>query len=176
MRQLTHDELHALMDGDPHLKEKSDEVHSLPQVSSEEKERGKLQMMEIYAEAINCTRLDTAKDFVKKAFSLIRRGETLDTLCEEYASRKLCHSSLGNNYICFCDEGKERWVSFSGKIVIEDETGVTLEATDGSGAVLKHKKGDYRKDVDGNVEIRIGSYAEFIRYPKGCEIKHRPKG
>jgi len=81
-----------------------------------------------------------------------------------------------NNYICFCDEGKERWVSFSGKIVIEDETGVTLEATDGSGAVLKHKKGDYRKDVDGNVEIRIGSYAEFIRYPKGCEIKHRPKG
>ena len=104
MRQWTHDELHTLMDGDPHLKEKSDKVHSLPRVSSEEKEQGKLQMMEIYTEAINCTRLDSAKDFIEKAFSLMRRGETLDMLCEEYALQKLCHSSLGNNYKCFCDE------------------------------------------------------------------------
>ena len=106
MRQWTHDELHALTDGDPHLKEKSDEVHSLPQVSSEEKEQGKLQMMEIYAEATNCIRVNTAKEFVTKVFSCMRQGKTLDTLCEEYATQKLCHSSLGNNYICFCDERK----------------------------------------------------------------------
>lgn len=81
-------------------------------------------------------------------------------------------ASFGNNYICFCDEMKERWVSFSGKIVVEDETGITLEANE---AILKHKKEDYRKDANGNVEIRIGSYAEFIRYPKECEIRHLPK-
>lgn len=106
MRQWTHDELHVLMDGNPHLKEKSGAVHSLPSVNSEEKERGKLQMMEIYAEAVNCMQVDTAKDFVTKAFSRMRQGKTLDALCEEYALQKLCHSSLGNNYICFCDEGE----------------------------------------------------------------------
>lgn len=104
MRQWAHDELHALMDSNPNLKEKSDRVHSLPQVSSEEKEQGKLQMMEIYAEAINCGRVNTAKDFIIGVFALMRRGEALDTLRDEYASKKFCHSSLGNNYICFCDE------------------------------------------------------------------------
>lgn len=104
MRQWTHDELHVLMDGNPKLKAKSDKVHALPQNSSEEKEQGKLQMMEIYAEAINCVRVNIAKEFITKAFSCMRRDMTLDVLCEEYASQKLCHSPLGNNYVCFCDE------------------------------------------------------------------------
>src|SRR3989344_3950078 len=120
MRQWNHDELHALMDGSPKLKAESNEVHSLPKNSSEEEEQGKLQMMEIYAEAIGCTQVNTSKEFVAKAFSCMRQGETLDLLQKENALQKLCHSPLGNNYVCFCDEREERWVSFSGKIVVED--------------------------------------------------------
>ena len=36
MRKWTHDELHTLMDESPTLKAKSDKVHALPRVSSEE--------------------------------------------------------------------------------------------------------------------------------------------
>lgn len=175
MRHWTHDELHALMDSNPALKAKSDEVHAFPQTNLEEREHGKLQMTEIYAEAISCKQVGAAKEFVKKAFSCMKRGLVLNEIRDEYASQKLCHSPNGNDYVCFCDEKEERWVRFSGKITFEDETGITLEATDGSETILRHRKGDYRKDRDGNVEIRIGAHAEFIRRPKGCEIKHNPK-
>lgn len=107
MRRWTHDELHVLMENNSNLKEKSDKVHSLSQKSSEEKEHGKLQMMKIYSEAVNCTQLNTAKDFITSAFSRMRQSETLDALREEYASQKLCHSPLGNDYMCFCDERKK---------------------------------------------------------------------
>lgn len=70
------------------------------------------------------------------------------------------------------DEG---WVRFFGNVVREDETGIILEATDGSDVILKHRRGDYRRDKDGSVEIRIGSYAEFLRYPKGCDLKNSSK-
>ena len=103
MRHWTHNELHALMDNNNCLKTKSDRAHVLPRVSSEEQEYGKRQMMEIYAEAINCQKVGVAKEFVRRAFSCLRQGETLDELKKEYASQKLCHSSLGNDYICFCN-------------------------------------------------------------------------
>lgn len=104
MRHWTHDELHVLMNSSLSLKTKSDRVHSFPQVSSEQKEQGKLQMMEIYAEAIDCKQADAAKEFVKKAFSHMKQKLELDDIREEYASQKLCHSPLGNDYMCFCDE------------------------------------------------------------------------
>jgi len=175
MRKFTHDELHVLTDENPSLKAKSYQAHSLPQNTSEEKEIGKLQMMEIYAEAVECRQVETAKEFVKKVFTCLREGKPWETMINEYASQRLCHSPVGNDYMCFCDEKKDRWVKFLDKVVNEDETGIILEATDGSGAVWKHKTGDYRKDESGNVEIRIGSYAEFIKYPKGCEINRPPK-
>lgn len=104
MRLWTHVELHAFMDNDVNLKAKSDRVHALPQNSSAEKEQGKLQMMEIYAEAVNCKQTDAAKEFIQKYFSCVKTITDLDALREEYASQKLCHSPLGNNYMCFCDE------------------------------------------------------------------------
>jgi len=104
MRHWTHDELHALMDNSPTLKIKSDRVHALPRISSEQEEQGKLQMIEIYADAIRCKQVDIAKEYVKKVFDCLRRGAAWDALLNEYALQKLCHSPLGNDYICFCDE------------------------------------------------------------------------
>ena len=104
MRHWTHDELHALMDSDPALKRKSDKVHAIPETSSEKKEQGKLQMMEIYTEAINCKQVETAKEYVKKVFACLKQGRAYDALRNEYASQKLCHSPLGNDYTCFCGE------------------------------------------------------------------------
>lgn len=104
MRHWTHDELHILMDDNPILKAKSDRAHALPRVSSEEKEQGKLQMMEIYAEAINCKQAETAKEYVKKIFECLKRGIIWDALRNECVLQKLCYSPLGNDYTCFCDE------------------------------------------------------------------------
>ena len=103
MQYWTHDELHALMDNSHSLKARSDKVHTLPQNNSEEKEHSKLQMMGIYAEATNCQKVNNAKEFIRNAFSRMRLGGTLDELRKEYASQKLCHSPLGNDYTCFCD-------------------------------------------------------------------------
>ena len=106
MRHWTHDELHALMDSNQGLKAKSERAHALLQVTSMEKEHGKLQMMEIYAEAIGCKRADAAKEYIKKVFTHLRRRETWDAVRYEYASQKLCHSPLGNDYVCYCDESR----------------------------------------------------------------------
>ncbi|MDP3769353.1 MAG: hypothetical protein Q8R40_00225 [bacterium] len=104
MRHWTHEELHALMDSDQALKIKSDNVHALPRVSSEQKERGKLQMMELYAEAIHCKQINIAKEYVKKVFECLRQEKTWGIFHNEYVSQKMCHSPLGNDYICFCNE------------------------------------------------------------------------
>ena len=68
MQHWTHDELHALMDSNPILKVKSDKVHASPQISSEEKEHGKSQMMEIYTEAVIASKLILQKNLSKKHF------------------------------------------------------------------------------------------------------------
>ena len=106
MKQWTHDELHALMDSSPKLKEKSDKAHALPQSNEEERERGKLQMMEIYTEAIGCSNVTVAQDFTREVFSCMKRGVGLDAIRTEYSSKKLCHSPLGNDYLCFCDKNQ----------------------------------------------------------------------
>ena len=178
MQQWTHAELHVLIDSDAFLKEKSDRTHALSKFSLEEREQGKLQMMEIYAKVIQCQQVEAAKEYAKKIFACLREGSIWSAVHDEYASRRLCHSPLGNDFMCFCDEGRIKWVKFSGRVVCEDETGITLETTDErtgeSEAILKHKVGDYRKDKDGNIELRIGSFAEFLKYPKGCDLKKRP--
>lgn len=106
MKLWTHDELHELMEASPSLKEKSDEAHTLPRVNSEEKEEGKLRMMEIYAEAVGCRQAEAAKDFVREVFANMRKGMSLDDfvdrLSEEYIFEKRCHAPAGNNYLCFC--------------------------------------------------------------------------
>ena len=105
MRQYTHDELHTLIDSNLILKEKSDKVHTLSQTDVDERKIGKLKMMEIYAEVVICKQMNTAKEFVEKVFILMKQGTVLDTLCNECVVQKLCHSPLGNDYVCFCDEG-----------------------------------------------------------------------
>lgn len=104
MRLWTHDELHILMDSNPALKEKSDRVHDLPRINFEEKERGKIQMMEIYAEAIRCNQVGAAREYVREVFTCLRQQQPYDTLHDAYTSKKRCHSPAGNNYLCFCDE------------------------------------------------------------------------
>lgn len=102
MRQWTHEELHTLIDSSSSLKAKSEAEHSFSRISSEEKEQGKLKMMEIYAEAVCCKHADSAREFVKEIFVCLRQERTLGELRSKYALQKLCHSPLGNNYICFC--------------------------------------------------------------------------
>lgn len=108
MRIYTHEELHDLMDGDPSLKTKSDKAHAVPRNNLEEYEQGKLAMMEIYAEAIGCGQMETAKKFVQEVYARARKGvplkDFLDALSGEYISKKWCHAPAGNNYMCFCDE------------------------------------------------------------------------
>ena len=104
MRHWTHEELHALINSDSALKIKSGNVHALLRVNSEQKEQGKLQMMELYAQATHCKQINTAKEYVKKVFECLRQEKALGILHNQYISQKLCHSPLGNDYICFCNE------------------------------------------------------------------------
>lgn len=99
-----HDELHALMDSIPVLKAKSAEIHALPQTNLDEREHGKLRMIEVYAEAVGCKQTDMAKEFVRKAFLCLRQELKLTGIRGEYISQKLCHSPIGNDYVCFCEQ------------------------------------------------------------------------
>lgn len=122
MRTWTHDELHALMDGDPYLKTKSDDVHNLLiAITLEEWMRRKHLMMEIYKEAVHCKNRDNAILFLDAISYYIRRHTcTLDAwrdiaslpkhrkaivdLSKAFHKRKLCHTPNSNDYVCFCDE------------------------------------------------------------------------
>ena len=121
MRHLTHSELHKLIDNDFILKEKSDRVHTLPSDVLNDWRDGKYSMMEIYAEAVGCNNVENAKLFVEKVFvyiglqcsskrewfniaSLSEHKDVLGLLRQEYVLKRLCHSSGGNDYMCYCDE------------------------------------------------------------------------
>ena len=54
---------------------------------------------------------------------------------------------------------------------MEDDGGITLRTVDGSEAIIRMMKGDYRRGDSDKVEVRIGSRAEFLKWPKGCELK-----
>lgn len=104
MKNWSHDKLHELIDANPKLKTRSDIVHSLPQTSGVEREKGKLSMMELYAEAVGCKRVVQAKKFVDKVFERMRNGGNIGEISTDYIADKICHSPLGNDYTCFCDE------------------------------------------------------------------------
>ncbi|OHA06355.1 MAG: hypothetical protein A3A28_04805 [Candidatus Sungbacteria bacterium RIFCSPLOWO2_01_FULL_47_32] len=91
------------MEKDSALKLKSDRVHAIPQISVDERKQGKIKMMELYTEAVGCKRVDEAKEFVEKVFACMKRGAGLEHIHDEYATKKLCHSPLGNDYVCFCE-------------------------------------------------------------------------
>ena len=189
MKEWTHDELHEIIDSNQELKAKSDEVHALPSPTSfEEAESRKMQMMGIYAEAIGCSQAQVAQNAVKEVYDYLKSHfswgdghklseddwEAINGIARIYSGKQMCHSPKGNDFVCYCDE--TGWVKFLGRVGNEDETGITLEATDESEAILRFKSGDYRKGREGNIEIRIGSRAEFLKYPKGCKIRKKRKG
>ncbi len=121
MLQLTHDELHKLIDEDLQLKAESDKIHLYPTTDSlEDWFEGKCQMMEIYSRAIKCQKVTDAKNFVEKVFAYIKKHSSskqewfstatsqehkkaLCTIKQEYISQRLCHSPNGNDYICYCN-------------------------------------------------------------------------
>ncbi len=117
MREFTHDQLHEKMESNLELKQKSDEVHSLPKATSfYEEEILKLQMMVIYAEAIGCRQCDSAQRHTKEVYAhpkdhviwrtkfSIDDWKIINGISEDYTNRKLCHSREGNDFVCFCDE------------------------------------------------------------------------
>lgn len=122
MRHWTHDELHALMDNSPVLKEKSDKIHSLPDSDSIDSwQEGKRQMTAIYADAVNCDKLMDALAFIDDVFAHIKKfcrtkqewhalpsspesSGVIKQMSKVATDGQVCHSSNGNNYICFCDE------------------------------------------------------------------------
>ena len=121
MKVYNHDELHDLIDNNPRLKQRSDEIHSLPPNDEwGEVERRKYLMIEIWADAIACQKRDSAivaMGMVINYFSrhskslgdLHSNSQFQEHLAEskkmenELANNKRCHISGGNNYVCFCN-------------------------------------------------------------------------
>lgn len=116
----THDELRQLIDANSELKAKSDKLHALaPTNSLHEFEKRKLQMMQIYAEAVKCKKRTHARTFVKKTMKYIktqctsptewkkivpypRHQRKLTALQKKYRWQKKCFSPNNNDYICYC--------------------------------------------------------------------------
>lgn len=122
MRKWTHDELHALMDSNPILKERSDKIHSLPDSDSITGWlEGKKLMMSVYAEAVGCSKTKDAIEFLCSVFVHIKKysrtkkewhtlppspetSGAIEQMAKVTANNKICHSPGGNDYLCFCDE------------------------------------------------------------------------
>lgn len=123
MREWGHDELHELIDSSESLRQKSDTIHSLaPTDSLHGNRERKVTMIEIFAEAVGCKHAESAVRSVWEVFNYIAEhcsswtewkkaassDETLldaiDALSTSYSARCLCHSSEGNNYICYCNK------------------------------------------------------------------------
>ena len=136
MIEKNHDELHDIIDNQKDLKKKSDRVHKLPENSLDETINNKKLMMEIYAAAIGCENVDSAKESIAKAIGYIKKQcnsfdewkkipdyekhiKEIRKIGESFKSAKKCCSPNGNNYICFCDKvKKERKMSKKKKITI----------------------------------------------------------
>lgn len=94
----------------------------MPEVSSLDSWRdGKIKMMEIYAEAIDCRWITSARVFLDNVFAYIKKyssskqewlsisssvehRQSLSAMRQEHATNRLCHSPGGNDYVCYCDE------------------------------------------------------------------------
>ena len=122
MKVYNHDKLHELTDNNPQLKQRSDEVHSLPPNDEwGEFERRKYLMIDIWADAIGCQQRDSAiidmgmiinyfSRYTKSLGDLRLNPQFQEYLAEskkmesELANNKRCHIAGGNSYICFCNE------------------------------------------------------------------------
>lgn len=126
MKYFSHEKLHKLMDVQKNLKERSDKIHSMPPSDSiDDWRKQKLELMKIYAEAVGCKRLNMALKFVNETIGYIKQqthsvnqwkdpilvskhrkkfSPSFHALREKYQKSKMCHSSNGNDYICYCDE------------------------------------------------------------------------
>ncbi|MBI3633792.1 MAG: hypothetical protein HY226_05910 [Candidatus Vogelbacteria bacterium] len=59
----------------------------------------------------------------------------------------------------------EAWIKNWSEIVDEDQDGITICSRQTGDVVLRIKPGDYRKNSDGMLEVRVGSRAEFLKGP-----------
>lgn len=115
----THDELHQLIDTNPQLKAESDGVHALPDESSFEEAAGrKSRMLRIYTAAVGCNRLSDALNALQEVYAYLSAHyvwggivgltnddwRAINSIAQTYETKRMCHSPLGNNYFCFCNE------------------------------------------------------------------------
>lgn len=121
MKEWTHEELHKLMENDPEIKLRSDEIHAIPETDDLiQREQNKMLLMKIYADAIGCKKGEESKQVIADIFGLIKREfttwsewqsssatqhfEEIVRICEPYQEKKICHSPKGNNYVCYCHD------------------------------------------------------------------------
>lgn len=112
MRSFTHDDLHVLIEGEARLAERSAAAHARPHAETvDEMAVGKGEMMAIYAEATGCRGLEEARKHVADVAAHMRRHPpsaertaAIAAMAVQAARERRCHSSYGNDYVCFCDE------------------------------------------------------------------------
>lgn len=121
MKEWSHEELHQTMDSTPQLKKLSDYVHGLPKAQSwEDAVDQKKQMIVIFAQAGGCQQIAVAQEAVREVFVFFQTqyvtfenytnpgsndpstGRAIREISDRYRRKHLCHSPLGNNYLCFC--------------------------------------------------------------------------
>ncbi|MBI2057561.1 MAG: hypothetical protein HYT63_01060 [Candidatus Yanofskybacteria bacterium] len=120
MRYLSHKELHEVIEVNPELKKRSDEIHSLPKAKNwEEFLEQKLQMLEIYAQAVGCNCVQEVQGRMKEVVEYLKQYENplVETgksptfaQCLEFirsqekvwAEERKCHAPNANSYICYC--------------------------------------------------------------------------
>lgn len=121
MKVYGHDELHNLTDGNPQLKYRSDQIHSLPPNDEwGEFERRKHLMIDIWADVVVCTKRQCAhesitaivKYFLQFSKSLSQLRQAVDfqqhfkksrEIEDSFNNNKKCHVAGGNSYVCFCN-------------------------------------------------------------------------
>lgn len=121
MKEWTHEELHELMEKDPEIKLRSDEVHKIPETDDlTQRERNKILMMAIYADSISCNDVRGAQQMIRDVFAFVKNDyedwaewgisstdqdfEKIAEISAKYQIKNICHSPKGNNYICYCSD------------------------------------------------------------------------
>ena len=116
MRYFSYDELHKIIETNPELKKRSDEIHSLPQAKNwDDFLAQKLQMLKVYAQAVGCCQVQNAQDGVRAVVEYLKQhGKPMEKLKDgQYkyireqektqAEQKKCHAPSANSYTCYCD-------------------------------------------------------------------------
>ncbi|HEY4484534.1 MAG TPA: hypothetical protein VI978_02325 [Candidatus Paceibacterota bacterium] len=121
MRYLSHDELHKNIETNPELKKRSDQIHSLPKAKNwEEFLEQKLQMLDIYAQVMECRFSQEAQDRIREIVEHLRQfGESLEDIRESgdfakylefiksrervWSEERKCYAPNANSYVCYCN-------------------------------------------------------------------------